>query len=247
MKKLMMTLAAASLMMCMAPYARTESAAKPDKAAIARKAEERGDLARSRKDYVLAAAYYQAAIHATRQNATLYNKLGIVQLQQNARGTARKNFAQAAKLDPELISAVNNLGAVALMDRNYKVAADYFKQALAKDESVAATHLNLAESWMGMGEVDHAMTEYSRALELDADILTSSDDGVIAQIATPQQRARIAYMIAKAYAKRGNIDGALVSLGKARDLHYYELKQVYSDKEFAPLWDDPRLAKIVKR
>ncbi len=133
------------------------------------------------------------------------------------------------------------------MDRKYKAAADYFKQALAKDESVAATHLNLAESWMGMGEVDRAMTEYSRALELDADILTTTDEGVIAQVATPQQRARIAYLIAKAYMKRGNLDGALVSLGKARDLHYYELKQVYTDKEFAPLWDDPRLAKIIKR
>jgi hypothetical protein len=82
---------------------------------------------------------------------------------------------------------------------------------------------------------------------LDADILTTTDEGVIAQIATPQQRARVAYMIAKAYAKRGNLDGALDSLRKARDLHYYDLKQVYSDKEFAPLWNDPRLAKIIKR
>jgi len=231
----------------MAPYARTQSATKPDKAAIAHKAEERGDLARSHKEYAVAITYYQEAIHASHQNATLYNKLGIVQLQMRARGAARKNFAQAAKLNPELISAINNLGAVALMDKNYKVAADYFKQALAKDESVAATHLNLAEAWMGQGEVDHAMTEYSRALELDADILTTTDEGVIAQIATPQQRARVAYMIAKAYIKRGNVDGALVSLSKARDLHYYDLNQVYSDKDFAPLWDDPRLAKIVKR
>ncbi len=118
------------------------------------------------------------------------------------------------KLDPQLISAVNNLGAVALMDRKYKAAANYFKQALAMDESVAATHLNLAESWMGMGEVDYAMTEYTRALELDADILTTNDEGVIAQVATPQQRARIAYLIAKVYIKRGNVDGALVSLAR---------------------------------
>jgi tetratricopeptide (TPR) repeat protein len=242
-----MTLAAASLMMCMAPYARTESTAKLDKATVAHRAEERGDLARARKENEVAVAYYQEAIHASRQNATLYNKLGIVQLQLRERGAARKNFAQAAKLDPELVSPINNLGAVALMDRNYKLAVDYFKQALAKDESVAATHLNLAESWMGMGELDHAMTEYSRALELDADILTTTDEGVIAQIATPQQRARVSYMIAKAYIKRGNVDGALASLAKARDLHYYELKQVYSDKDFTLLWNDPRLAKIVKR
>ena len=215
MKMLMMTLAAGLLMMA-TPYARAEGVAKPDQAEVARKAEVRGDLARTRKEYAVAAAYYQAAIRASRQDAALYNKLGIVQLQLNSRGAARKNFAQAMKLDPQLVSAVNNLGAVALMDRKYKAAANYFKQALAMDESVAATHLNLAESWMGMGEVDRAMTEYTRALELDADILTTNDDGVIAQVATPQQRARIAYLIAKAYMKRGNLDGALVCLGKAR-------------------------------
>lgn len=247
MKNLRIALVAVSLMMVAAPYALAANTAQTDKAEAARKAEERGDLARAKKEYAVAAAYYQAAIHSARTNAALYNKLGIAQLQQKNRSAARKSFAQAAKLDPQLISSVNNLGAVALMDRKYKVAVDYFKQALAMDESVAATHLNLAEAWMGLGEVDRAMTEYSRALELDADILTSSDEGVIAQVATPPQRARIAYLIAKAYMKRGNIDGALVSLGKARDLHYYDLKQVYSDKEFAPLWDDPRLAKIIKR
>lgn len=247
MKKLMMMLVAASLLIGAAPSAMAANTAKEDKAEAARKAEQRGDLARARKEFALAGAYFQVAIHNSRDNAALYNKLGIVQLQLNNRGAARKNFAEAVKLDPQLISPVNNLGAVALMDRKYKVAADYFKQALAMDETVAATHLNLAESWMGMGEVDRAMTEYTRALELDADILATTDEGVIAQVTTPQQRARIAYLIARAYMKRGNIDGALVSLAKARDLHYYELKQVYSDKEFAPLWEDPRLAKIIKR
>jgi len=83
------------------------------------------------------------------------------------------------------------------------------------DETVASTHLNLAEAWMGQGEIDYAMTEYGRALELDADILTSSEEGIIAQVATPQQRARVAYLIARAYARRGNLDGALDSLRKA--------------------------------
>ncbi|MGA9070411.1 MAG: tetratricopeptide repeat protein [Terracidiphilus sp.] len=247
MKKLMMILMAASLLMGVTPRAMAATTAKTDKAEAAHKAEERGDISRSKKEFAVAAAYYQAAIHYSSQNAELYNKLGIVQLQLNNRGTARKNFAQAAKLDPQFVSPINNLGAVALMNRKYSVAADYFKQALAMDETVASTHLNLAESWMGMGEVDRAMTEYTRALELDADILSSSDSGVIAQVATPQQRARIAYLIARAYMKRGNVDGALASLTKARDLHFYELKQVYTDKEFAPLWDDPRLAKIIKR
>lgn len=250
MKKLTMMIMAASLLMGAASFAKTDSAqnaSSQDKMQLARKAEEKGDLARAHKEYLAAQGHYQSALRYDRQNASLYNKLGIAQLQQNQRGAARKSFAAAVKIDPQLISAINNLGAVALLDRKYKNAAGYFKDALAKDETVAATHLNLAESWMGMGEVDRAMTEYARALELDADILTSTDEGVIAQVATPQQRARISYLIAKMYLKRGNVDGALASLQRAKDLHYYDLNKIYSDKDFASLWDDPRLSKIVKR
>ena len=249
MKKLVLMLIA-GLLIYASPYGRTDPTPNPaanDQQSGAKKAEDRGDLARIRKDYSLAAAYYQAALRVSRQDADLYNKLGIVQLQQGQRGAARKNFTLALKYNPKLIAAVNNLGAVALMDKKYKAAAEHFKQALAMDETVAATHLNLAEAWMGLGETDRAMTEYSRALELDADILSSAQEGIIAQVATPEQRARIAFLIAKSYMKRGNIEGALDSLRKAKELHYPDLAKVYSDPVFTVLWEDPRLAKIVKR
>jgi tetratricopeptide (TPR) repeat protein len=249
MKKLVLMLIA-GLLIYAGPYGRTDPTPNPaanDQQAGAMKAEERGDLARLRENYSLAAAYYYAALRVSRQDASLYNKLGVVELQQGQRGQARKNFTLALKYDPKFISAVNNLGAVALLDRTYKPAIGYFKQALAMDETVAATHLNLAEAWMGLGETDRAMTEYGRALELDADILSSNQGGVIAQVATPEQRARIAFLIAKSYMKRGNIEGALDSLRKAKELRYPELSKVYSDPVFTALWEDPRLAKIVKR
>jgi tetratricopeptide (TPR) repeat protein len=133
------------------------------------------------------------------------------------------------------------------LEKKNKAAVNYFKQALAMDESNAHIHVNLAEAWLGLGEVDHAMTEYARALELDADVLSSSQDGVQAQVNTPGQSARVSYMIAKAYMKRGNVEGALDYLRRAKDLHYTELANVYADQDFSALWQDPRLAKIVKR
>ncbi|MGA7829662.1 MAG: tetratricopeptide repeat protein [Terracidiphilus sp.] len=250
MKRFVMMLAVASLLIAAAPYGRTtpgSDAAKNGNPDLAQKAEDRGDLARVRKDYASAVAYYMAALRYSRQNARVYNKLGIVELQLGERGAARKNFGLALKYDPKLISAVNNLGAVALIDKKYKIAAGYFKKALAADETVASTHLNLAEAWMGMREVDHAMTEYARALELDADLLTNTGDGVIAQVSTPEQRARIYFLIAKSYARRGNIEGALDYLTRAKQLNFPEMSKVYSDPDFTSLWKDPRLEKIVKR
>jgi tetratricopeptide (TPR) repeat protein len=248
MKKLVMLLVAAGLLICAAPYGRSDNAksAKKDKMEAAKTAEMKGDLARIHNNNEDAVNYYLAALRVNR-NVQLFNKVGIVELQLGQRGYARKYFTQAHKLDPQYVSAVNNLGVVALLDKKYKPAVEYFKQALAMDESSASAHLNLAEAWMGLGETDRAMTEYARALELNADILSSSQDGVIAQVRTPEQRARISFLIAKSYMKRGNIEGALEYLRRAKEGRYPDLAKVYTDPVFTPLWNDPRLAKIVKR
>lgn len=249
MKRLVMMIAA-GLLVCMASYGNAvplpdaSSADKPDAAKVA---EEKGDLARAHDNFVLAAAYFQTAIRTNRQDAVLYNKLGIVELQLKESHPARKNFQQALKLDPLYTPAINNLGAVALMDKKYRQAAGYFKQALARDETVASTHVNLAEAWMGLKEIDRAMTEYTRALELDPDVFSDEQNGSHLMLSSPEQRARVDYLVAKSYIKRGNIDGALDYLDRARKLHYPDLAKVYTDPDFAALWQDPRLAKIIKR
>lgn len=250
MKKLMMTLAAASLLICAAPYGRANSnpgAINADKLQKAKMAEEKGDLESVRGNYEWAAYEYRDAIHLSPRDPMLRNKLGIAQMKLHDLGGARKSFRQALKVDPQLVPALNNLGAVALLDKKYKPAANYFKQALAMDESVAATHVNLAEAWIGLHQIDRAMNEYARALELDADVLSNNRNGNFAEISTPEQRARISYLIAKAYMKRGNLDGALEYLQQAKEGHFPDLAQVYTDPVFSALWKDPRLEKIVKR
>lgn len=215
---------------------------------IAKSAELKGDVARAREEYGSAVNWYRVALLSDNSNAVLYNKLGIAELKLGDMDQARKAFGDAVKRDPAFVDALNNLGAVNCLQRRYKPAVRYLKQALALDEQRAVTHLNLAESWMGQGQVERAMTEYTRALELDADILNSTaSDGVNAQIATPEQRAAVDFLIAKAYAKRGNLEGALDYLTRAKEAHYRNLAAVYTEPEFAPLWRDPRLATIVKR
>lgn len=207
----------------------------------------KGDVARARNENASAAAWYYAATHYDNQNAVLFNKLGIAQLKAGEMEAARKSFSNAVKRDPTLVDALNNLGAVNCLERRYRPAVKYLKLALALDETKASAHLNLAEAWMGQKQVERAMTEYARALELDADILSSTDkEGVFAQISTPEQQALISFLIAKAYAKRGNMDGALDYLRRAKDEHYREMASVYTDPVFAPLWKDPRLTAIVK-
>jgi tetratricopeptide (TPR) repeat protein len=250
MRRLGLMFVASSLAICATPYVGGESAMdlpRIDMKEVAKGAELRGDLARIHNDYPLAISEYEKALRADPQSPVIHNKLGIAELKLNNRGLARRQFGMALKLDPRNVSAMNNLGAVYYLDKKYKPAVKYLKQALELDESSAPSHLNLAEAWFGMGEIDRAMNEYARAIELDADILTSSQEGIAAQISTPEQRARVSYLIARAYAKRGNLDGALEYLTRAKEGHFSEMSRVYKDQEFAALWTDPRLEKIVKR
>ena len=84
MRRLAMMLAVTSVLMCAAPYGRTDpnpDAAKTDKLEGARMAEVKGDLARIHNDNQQAVSYYFAALRVDRQNAALYNKLGVTELQ----------------------------------------------------------------------------------------------------------------------------------------------------------------------
>jgi tetratricopeptide (TPR) repeat protein len=248
MQGLLKALLVANLMVFAAAQARTESLPDvPKSPTVEKTAEQKGDQARIHKDYASAVAYYHTAVRGDTRNSMLYDKLAIAEFQLGDKSAARKHLTQAVKLDSRSVAALNNLGVLDLMDKKYKASVNHLKQALALDESNATAHLNIAEAWIGLGEVDRAMTEYSRALELNADILNSDNGGVVAQVTTPEQRARISYLIAKSYAKKSNLDGALEYLRRAKDGHYPDLARVYSDQEFAALWSDPRLEKIVKR
>ena len=207
----------------------------------------KGDSARVRNNNLEAVIYYRNALKGNNQNSVLLNKLGVAEMQTGERGAAKKHLNQAVKYDPRNVPAWNNLGVLACIERRYNAAIRYLKNALALQETNPSAHLNMAEAWFGLGEVDRAMTEYARALELDADILSSNPAATVAHVSTPEQRARVAYTIAKAYAKRGNAEGALEYLHRAKEANYPDMKDVYKDQTFAMLWDDPRLEKIVKR
>lgn len=252
MRSLILAVATAALLTGGATTARANTPASPadvDARQQAAKAFElKGDVARAREQYGSAENWYRAAVNNDRGNAGLENKLGLVQLKQNEMDAARHSFTAAIHRDPNYVDALNNIGAVYCLQKKYRPAVRYLKEALALDEQRAVTHLNLAEAWMGQKQMERAIREYTRALELDADVLNNPDSqGVNAQIRTPEQQAVLDFLIAKAYANRGNLEGALDYLGRAKQAHYRDMASVYTEPEFSPLWKDPRLTALVKR
>ena len=94
--------------------------------------------------------------------------------------------------------------------------------------------------------MDRAIAEYTRAVELDPDALRhDSRIGIAAQIASPEERAQFSYTLAKVYAKRGDVEGCLQCLRKAKEDGYRNLANVYRDEEFSRLRDNPKLQEVV--
>jgi tetratricopeptide (TPR) repeat protein len=206
--------------------------------------EKAGDTARTNKDYDQAIQYFEAAIREDSKNAVLYNKLGLAQLKAGNLPEARTSFQKAAKRDSKFADPVNNLGAVEYMQKHFGPAAKLFKKAVALDETKSTFHVNLGATWFAQKKLERAIAEYARALELNPNALATSNSGVQAQIASPEERAKYAYMLAKIYAKRGEADECMRSLRKAKEEGYRDLANVYKDAEFAQLRNDPRLAEI---
>jgi len=208
--------------------------------------EKAGDAARAKKDYNLAIDYFQAGLRKDHKNAVLYNKLGLAELRKDNMSTARANFERAAKLNPKYSEAVNNIGAVDYIRKNYSSAAKYFKKAVALSETDSTYHVNLGAAWFSQKKMDRAIAEYMRALELNPDALrTENKTGIAAQISTPEERAQYSYLLAKAYAKRGDIDGCVQCLKRAKEDGYRYLANVYKDEEFSRLRENPKLQEVV--
>jgi tetratricopeptide (TPR) repeat protein len=207
--------------------------------------EKAGDTYRAQKDYDRAIQYFQEAVRRDKKSATLRNKLGLAELAGNTE-LARMDFEKAAKLNPKFADAFNNVGAVYFMQNMPGPAAKYFKKAVALEETRAAFHVNLGAAWFNQKKFDRAINEYARALELDPRVLEQhTRGGSTAQIASPEERAKYNYMLAKIYAKRGDLDSCLVCLRKAKEDGYHDLANVYKEEEFSGLWTDARLALVV--
>jgi tetratricopeptide (TPR) repeat protein len=106
--------------------------------------------------------------------------------------------------------------------------------------------VNLGAAWFSQKKLDRAVAEYTRAVELDPNALKQeSRVGITAQIASPEERARYSYMLAKIYAKRGDVDGCVQCLKKAKEEGYRDLANVYKDEDFSRMRENPKLQEVV--
>jgi tetratricopeptide (TPR) repeat protein len=207
--------------------------------------ERQGDQLRAQKRYLDAIDYYDAAI-AQQPTALLWNKKGITLLFLTHNKDAEKNFQQALKLDKNSAEALNNLGFVEQMQKNYGKAIRYYNKALVARPNSATFHYNLGAAYFAKHDFDKATQQYRTAYQLDPEIFQRvSKVGIMAQSSSPEDRAAFSFMVARMYAQAGDFEHSLQYLRKAMEDGYKGIDKVYTDSEFASLRTDPRFADLM--
>ncbi len=218
---------------------------KPSPTSSADELVERAETLHAEKNYLDAVDYYRAALKKN-NSASIWNKMGITQLAMGRLDEAKKSFEKSTKLDKEYPDAINNLGVVWYKKNKYSKAIKYYKKALALRDVSAPFHNNLGAAYFSKKEFNRAIAEYQRAFQIDPTVFDrTSKVGVVAQLSSPEDRARYSYLLAKMFAGSGNLDRSLEYLRKAMEDGYKEIGEVYKDAEFAGLRKDPRFSELM--
>ena len=208
--------------------------------------EERGDTLRAEKAYLDALDYYRTAIAKEPNNAKLYNKIGIAELQLSRFNEARKDFELAIKNDRQFADACNNLGVSYYSLKKYGKAIKHYEAAIKLRQDSASFYSNLGAAYFSRNQFEKASLAYKEALRIDPDIFEkTSRTGVQLQMSSPGDRAHFYYVLARLYAKAGVTDRSLQYLRRAMEEGYKGIENVYKDDEFAGMRKDPRFTDLM--
>jgi tetratricopeptide (TPR) repeat protein len=218
----------------------------PDTNASPQDLEAQGDNLRRQKLFLDALDYYQAAGWKNPKSAPLYNKIGMCELQLHWWPKAKKDFERAIKEDGRYAEAYNNLGVSFYGTKRFSKAISRYQKAIDLRPESASFYSNLGAAYFSVKDFQRSALAYAHALELDPDVFErSSRDGIAAQMAKPEDRARYDYEIARLYAKMGITDRSLQYLRRAMEEGYKNIESVYKDVEFAGLRKDPRFTELM--
>jgi tetratricopeptide (TPR) repeat protein len=206
--------------------------------------EMRGDILMARKMYREAAEIYSSA--GADKSAVLANKLGIAHHQMLQFDIARKHYQRAIKLNPKYAEAINNLGTIHYAKKSYRRAIGQYKKALKLSPDSASIYSNLGYAQFARKQYAPALESFNKALELDPQVFERrSSQGVLLQERSVEERARFYYYLAKAYAKRGVNDLALLYVRKAIEEGFKDRDKFKEEPEFTALRELPEWEQLM--
>lgn len=130
-----------------------------------------GDMLCEQERFKEAASVYESALKFRPADYELYYNLGIVYTRLNDFQMAKDMYERAASINHKLWGAKYNLGQLALIEKEYNLAEQYFKESLYDKSLEAMSYYQLARIYAGRGEKDRALEFLNKSIELDHRLL----------------------------------------------------------------------------
>lgn len=128
---------------------------------------EKGNTAYESADYTQALDCFQKAIEISKDDASLYNWLGVCYQKLNQPEQALNAFQQAVGLEPNSSKAQNNLAVTAKELQKYDIAETALKKAIEIDPDFLEGHYNLGLVEEQLGKYNDAIAEYELVYNKD--------------------------------------------------------------------------------
>jgi tetratricopeptide (TPR) repeat protein len=80
---------------------------------------------------------------------------------------AKTGLERAARLSPYDEVTLNALGAIAIAEKNYTAALEYFRRCVSVDPNFSSGYNNIGRSYLEMGRLPDAIPNFKRAVELE--------------------------------------------------------------------------------
>ncbi len=130
-----------------------------------------GDMLCEQERFKEAASVYENALKFRPADFELYYNLGIVYTRLNDFQMAKDMYERAASINHKLWGTKYNLGQLALIEKEYNLAEQYFKESLYDKNLEAMSYYQLARIYARRGEKDKALEFLNKSIELDHRLL----------------------------------------------------------------------------
>lgn len=200
-------------------------------------------------DALMAHQRYQAAIEAYKKapkdDAVVWNKLGIAyQLMFNLTD-AMHCYKTSFKLDPRNSTVINNLGTIYDALKEYHNAEKMYRKALKIDPGSALILKNLGTNLLAQHKYEKGWKEYQAALKLDPLIFEDNSRPRIENPASISDRGAMNFYLAKGCVRAGMPLRAIEYLRMALNEGYTSPKKIIADNEFAILHGLPEFEALM--
>ena len=207
--------------------------------------EQRGDELRAEKSYLDALDYYQAAL-AKKPEPTVYNRMGIAELQMQRLRESEKRFERAIHADHNFADAYNNLGVVYYEEKGYRKAIKLYLRAIELRGDVASYYSNLGAAYFSKNEIEKAAAGIPTGFGIGSGRVGEDfSHGRDRPTGVAWGPRLLQLRHGQTYAKMGATDRSLEYLRKAMEEGYKGIDDVYKDAEFAGVRKDPRFVALM--